>query len=323
MSKNVFDLSKDIRWCPGCGNYSILMNMKKTLSLLGISNENVVFISGIGCSGRFPYYINTNGFHTLHGRASAVATGLKMSRSDLIVWVVIGDGDGFSIGLSHILHMIRRNVNVNVLFINNKIYALTKGQYSPTSDRGSVTKSSPGGSIEDPINPLLLSLTLGATFVARVVDNDSDAFRLVVSDAIKHNGLSFIEVLQNCIVFNDGIYEDLRDKSKALKKVLYLENGKELFFGENKENAVIVDLAMKLGVIDNVKSNENMFIKHETGNENILQILLAKQSVYDLPYPLGIFRSFEKNTYEDCFKQNCNSNVYTNSFYDLFNRFKY
>ncbi|HFL8824408.1 MAG TPA: 2-oxoacid:ferredoxin oxidoreductase subunit beta [Candidatus Azoamicus sp. OHIO1] len=319
MNKNCFESSKSIRWCPGCGNYAILMAVEKALFSVGFSSDNVVFVSGIGCSGRFPYYINSHGFHTLHGRAPAVATGLKMVRDDLNVWVVVGDGDGFSIGLSHMLHMIRRNVSVNVLFINNKIYALTKGQYSPTSEKYSISKSSPYGSLENPINPVLLALTVGATFVARAIDNDSERLKLILIEASKHKGLAFIEVLQNCSVFNNGIFDSFKERDDKNNKLLFLKDNDYLVFGKNNEYALDLDENFKLRVVKNVNDNKNIMLKYKVFDENILQILLAKQSFIDSPFPVGIFRNFEKDTYEMLYKKQLNSHKAVSSISELFN----
>ena len=319
MNINYFKSSREVKWCPGCGNYAILKSMQKTLFFLGVKSEKIVFVSGIGCSGRFPYYINTHGFHTLHGRAPAVATGLRLMRSDLIVWIVIGDGDGFSIGLNHILHLVRRNINVNVLFINNKIYALTKGQYSPTSDRGSITKSSPHGSIEESINPLLMILSAGCSFVARTVDNDSKNFSSIIIEAMKHNGTSFIEVLQNCNIFNDGIYSNISNINKENDKLLYLNDKQFLYFGKNNNYCLVISDNLRFKIVSSVLSKDYIIPRHDITTENVLQLMLSKLSYNKSPFPLGIFRCVKKNTYEDNF-----NNAYIlkskkiNKFSDLF-----
>jgi len=300
MKKNInlFESCREVKWCPGCGNYAILRSMQKTMHSLGIPSEKVVFVSGIGCSGRFPYYINTYGFHTLHGRAPSVVTGLRSVRSDLIIWLVVGDGDGFSIGLSHILHMVRRNINVNVLFINNKVYALTKGQYSPTSDRGFVSKSSPYGSIENPINPLLMVLSAGCSFVARAIDSDAKNLRSVIVDAMNHQGTSFIEVLQNCNIFNNAVYSKLVDVETKYDRLLYLKNGEKLVFG--KENSLSLGLSKKMDfeVCQNDDVNYNLPI-HDTTDINILQLMLSKLSYSDIPFPVGIFRCVKHRVFND------------------------
>lgn len=319
LDKNYFESRREVKWCPGCGNYAILMSMQKTLFSLGLKNEKIVFISGIGCSGRFPYYINTYGFHTLHGRAPAIATGLKLMRPDLTVWIVVGDGDAFSIGLGHIIHLIRRNINVNILFINNKIYALTKGQYSPTSDEKVITKSSPYGSIENSINPLSIVLNSGCTFVARAVDNDHKNLKIIIEKAMKNNGTSFIEVLQNCNVFNNQIYNEVSDKNIREEKVLYLQDNKLLEFGEKEKYILIIDENLNL---NKIKSHEKEKIKinsiYNTQNENILQLMLAKIPYNQTPYPIGIFRDMQKNTYEERLKDKINISKKINTINDLF-----
>lgn len=313
---NYFESSREVKWCPGCGNYAILKAMQKTMHNLKIPREKVVFVSGIGCSGRFPYYINTYGFHTLHGRAPAVATGLSLARPDLTIWVVIGDGDGFSIGLSHVLHMIRRNVNVNVLFINNRVYALTKGQYSPTSEKGFVTKSSPYGSIEDAINPLSMVLSANCTFVARAVDNDFKNLSSVISDAISHQGLSFIEVLQNCNIFNNSVYLNISDTEKKKKNVLYLKHNENLFFGENNE--FCLDLSGMQLTVKSIDAHNKTFIKHDILKENIIQTMLAKISYNETPFPVGIFRAIKKHTFNEAYLKTTYKSKKINTFTDLF-----
>jgi 2-oxoglutarate ferredoxin oxidoreductase subunit beta len=296
---NSFESCREVKWCPGCGNYAILMTVQKTLQSLGISNKNTVFISGIGCSGRFPYYVNSYGFHTLHGRAPALATGLCLTRDDLNVWLVIGDGDGFSIGLAHVLHMVRRNINLNVLFINNKIYALTKGQYSPTTEKGTLTKSSPFGSLECSINPLLMILSAGCTFVARAVDNDSHRLKDLLLKGFNHKGTSFIEILQNCNVFNNKIYFDIADSENRLNKVMYLEHGKQLSFGNNNEKKLCLSKNLSFYVSEKESSDE--YLLHDANSYNFLQPMLASFSFYDTPFPLGLFRSVNRETHEESF----------------------
>ena len=313
---NSFESCREVKWCPGCGNYAILKAMQKTMHMLRIPREKVVFVSGIGCSGRFPYYINTYGFHTLHGRAPAIVTGLSLTRSDITIWLVIGDGDGFSIGLGHILHMVRRNVNVKVLFINNRIYALTKGQYSPTSDVGSITKSSPYGSIEKPINPLALILNAGCTFVARAIDNDFKNLSSIIIDAVNHKGTAFIEVLQNCNIFNNTIYENLSDIEKKQKHLLYLKHDKELIFGVNNELCLNMN-NMELKITSNNSSN-NTDIKHFLYNENILQIMLANLHYNSIPCPVGIFRALRIDTFNEAYNKSTRNSKKINKFTDLF-----
>lgn len=221
--RNDFVSDQEVRWCPGCGDYAILAAMQRTMPELNIPRENVVFVSGIGCSGRFPYYMNTYGFHTIHGRAPAVATGLKIARPELSVWVITGDGDGLSIGGNHLMHLLRRNIDVKVLLFNNRIYGLTKGQYSPTSEQGKITSTSPEGSLDHPINPIAFALTAGATFVARVLDVDAKGLSSVIKAAASHKGAAFIEIYQNCNIFNDGAFRNLSDKNLRDQNTQWLE----------------------------------------------------------------------------------------------------
>lgn len=223
LTRNDFVSNQEVRWCPGCGDYAILAAMQRTLPELNIPKENIVFVSGIGCSGRFPYYMNTYGFHTLHGRAPAVASGLKMTNPELSIWVITGDGDGLSIGGNHLMHMLRRNIDIKVLLFNNRIYGLTKGQYSPTSEQGKLTNTSPAGSLDRPLNPIAFALSAGATFVARALDVDAKNLGTIIKAAAKHKGSAFIEIYQNCNIFNDGTFANLTDKSTRDQNILWLE----------------------------------------------------------------------------------------------------
>ena len=216
LTRKDYASDQDVRWCPGCGDYAILAQVQKVMAQLGVERENTVFVSGIGCSSRFPYYMNTYGFHSIHGRAPALATGLKLARPDLSVWVVTGDGDGLSIGGNHLIHILRRNLNVNILLFNNEVYGLTKGQYSPTSRVGQVTKSSPHGSVDPPFDPLMLALGASATFVARTIDVETKHLGQVLQRAASYKGTSFVEILQNCPVFNDGVFDDVSDRATKL-----------------------------------------------------------------------------------------------------------
>src|SRR6185503_13125338 len=229
-----FASDQEIRWCPRCGDYSILAQMKKVLPKLGIPKEKIVFVSGIGCSSRFPYYLSTYGFHGIHGRAPAIATGLKITRPDLQVWVITGDGDGLSIGGNHLMHTIRRNVNLKIILFNNEIYGLTKGQYSPTSRQGTRTKSSPLGSIDNPLRPLSVAIGAEATFVARTIDVDINHLTETLKRAASHKGTAFVEIYQNCKIFNDGVFDYTTDKSVKADNALYLEHGKPLLFGKDR-----------------------------------------------------------------------------------------
>ena len=226
-AKANFASDQDVRWCPGCGDYAILAQMKKVLPEIGVPREKVVFISGIGCASRFPYYINSYGFHTIHGRAPAVATGVKLANPELSVWIITGDGDSLSIGGNHLLHLCRRNLNVNIILFNNQIYGLTKGQYSPTSPVGKRTKTTPYGSLDTPFNPMSLVLGAGASFVARTIDRDTKHMAATFKRAAAHKGCSFVEVYQNCIIFNDGAFQSVTDPKIKQENLLYLEDGRE------------------------------------------------------------------------------------------------
>ena len=237
-TKKDFQTDQEIRWCPGCGDYAILSAVQMVFAELGVPREQFVFISGIGCSSRFPYYMNTFGFHTIHGRAPAVATGIKLVRPDLDVWVVTGDGDSLSIGGNHTIHMLRRNVGLKVLMFNNKIYGLTKGQYSPTSEIGKKTKSTPYGTTDRPFNPISLAIGSEATFVARSVDIFQQHLRETLKKAAAHQGAAYVEILQNCNIFNDGAWENLTEKDARSEKVVQLEHGKPLIFGKKRDKGI-------------------------------------------------------------------------------------
>src|SRR5688500_11122973 len=251
MKATDYASDQEIRWCPGCGDYSILLQTKKVFAKLGLDRTKTVFISGIGCSSRFPYYMNTYGFHSIHGRAPTFATGLKLARPDLSIWVVTGDGDGLSIGGNHLMHIIRRNVDVKILLFNNRIYGLTKGQYSPTSEQGKKTKSTPMGAPDYPIRPLSIAIGAEATFVARSIDMDVKHLEYVLERAAKHKGTAFVEIYQNCNIFNDGAFEYATDKTTKSETTIYLEQGKPLVFGQTGDKGIrlremnpeVVDLA--------------------------------------------------------------------------------
>ncbi|MFZ1312585.1 MAG: 2-oxoacid:ferredoxin oxidoreductase subunit beta, partial [Chitinophagaceae bacterium] len=236
-----FATDQEVRWCPGCGDYSILAQVQKVMPTLGIPKENIVFISGIGCSSRFPYYMNTYGMHSIHGRAAAIASGLKASRPELSVWIVTGDGDSLSIGGNHTIHILRRNFDVNILLFNNQIYGLTKGQYSPTSEEHKITKSTPMGSIDHPFNPAALALGADATFVARTMDRDPKHLQAMLLRANGHKGASFLEIYQNCNIFNDGAFEIFTEKGSKPAETLFLEQGKPLVFGAANDKGIKLD----------------------------------------------------------------------------------
>lgn len=300
-----FSSDQDVRWCVGCGDYSILAQMKKVLKELALPREKVVFISGIGCSSRFPYYLNTYGFHTIHGRAPAVATGVKLANPDLSVWVITGDGDGLSIGGNHLLHLFRRNLDVNVILFNNQIYGLTKGQYSPTSPLGKVTKTSPFGSLDAPVNPISLALGSSTTFVARTMDRDPKHMVNTFKRAHEHKGCSFVEVYQNCNIYNDGIYFPLTEQETKPDNVVYLEHGEPLIFG--KENNIGIDLKgfeFEKITLKSESDKEKLFRHDEKKNDPSYAFMLSRLTEDpDLPTPLGVFRAVDHESFDTMFHQ--------------------
>jgi 2-oxoglutarate/2-oxoacid ferredoxin oxidoreductase subunit beta len=295
-----FASDQDVRWCPGCGDYSILAQMKKMLPTLGIPREKTVFISGIGCSSRFPYYMNTYGIHSIHGRAPAVATGLKACRPDLSVWVITGDGDGLSIGGNHLMHCIRRNLDVNIVLFNNRIYGLTKGQYSPTSPLGKITKSTPAGAIDNPLHPLSIAIGCEASFVARSIDVNIKHLGMVLKRAAEHRGTSFVEVYQNCNVFNDGAFEYATARETKSETTLELEHGKPLIFGKNREKGIRLN-GMTPEIVELGKGiNEDDLLFHdERAAEPSLAYLLSRFRHPEFPEPIGVFRAVDKPRYEE------------------------
>ncbi|MBI3233627.1 MAG: 2-oxoacid:ferredoxin oxidoreductase subunit beta [Bacteroidetes bacterium] len=298
-----FASDQDVRWCPGCGDYSILKQVQTVMPDLGRKKEEFVFISGIGCSSRFPYYMDTFGMHSIHGRATAIATGLKASRPELSVWIITGDGDSLSIGGNHFIHLLRRNLDVNILLFNNQIYGLTKGQYSPTSEEGKITKSTPYGSVDHPFNPIALSLGADATFVARSMDRDPKHLQSVITKGYHHKGTSLIEIYQNCNVFNDGAFEIFTEKSSKKMETLMVEDGKPLTFGENNEKGIILDgFKPKIVSLENGHSANDLWIHDETDQVkgNILSRFFDDPTKEDhLPRPFGVFYRQERPTYED------------------------
>ncbi len=305
LTKKDFDPGIDVRWCPGCGDYSILANVQRTLPSFGVPRENFVFISGIGCSSRFPYYMNTYGFHTIHGRAPAFASGLKANRPDLDVWLITGDGDSLSIGGNHLIHILRRNINVNIILFNNRIYGLTKGQYSPTSEVGKVTTSTPMGSIDAPFKPLSLALGAEASFVARCVDTDAKGTKAVLEAAHAHNGTSLIEVYQNCNVFNDGAFVNITNKNDKFNKQLHLEAGKPMLFGKNKDKGIVMKdgrlAAVNLG--EDGVDEADVLIHDPTNPDPSMAFWLTRSEQPELPVPMGVFRSVERPNYDSVFNQ--------------------
>jgi len=295
-----FASDQDIRWCPGCGDYSILAQMKKVLPEVGVAPEKTVFVSGIGCSSRFPYYINSYGIHSIHGRAPAIATGLKVSRPDLTVWVITGDGDALSIGGNHFLHVLRRNLDINYVLFNNRIYGLTKGQYSPTSIEGQVTKSTPMGSVDHPLNPILLALGANATFIARSVDSNVKHLGATLKRAAAHKGTSFVEVYQNCNVFNDGAFSYAQNKATRDDATIELEQGKPMIFGKDRDKGIRMN-GLSPEVVDLSKSGikEDDLLFHDEHGDVMHAFLLARLIQPDFPEPIGVFRDVQAATFEE------------------------
>jgi 2-oxoglutarate ferredoxin oxidoreductase subunit beta len=296
-----FASDQDVRWCPGCGDYSILAQAQRIFPDLGIPKEKIVWVSGIGCSSRFPYYMNTYGFHGIHGRAAAIATGIKLSQPDLSVWVATGDGDLLSIGGNHFIHTCRKNVDLKILLFNNRIYGLTKGQYSPTSEKGKITKSTPFGSIDYPFNPVTLAIGANCSFVARSIDRDPKHLQSVIKRAAEHNGTAFIEIYQNCNIFNDGAFELLTEKDTKDDNILVLEHDKPMVFGKNKDKGIIVDgtTPKVVSIADGKYSINDLLVHNEFDNSVVLAYLLGQMSNEpEFPTPIGIFRQVEKPTYD-------------------------
>ena len=294
-----FASDQDVRWCPGCGDYSILAQMKKVLPTLGVPREKIVFISGIGCSSRFPYYMNTYGMHSIHGRAPAFATGLKSTRPDLQVWVITGDGDGLSIGGNHFIHCMRRNLDINVVMFNNSIYGLTKGQYSPTSPTGHVTKSTPMGSLDHPLSPTTVALAAEATFVARSIDFNVKHLGETLKRASQHKGTSFVEVYQNCNVFNDGAWEYMTDKEVKADNVLELKQGEPLIFGKERDKGIRLNgIDPEVVQLSDVSESE-LLVHDEHAASSTYASLLSRLRYPAFPEPIGVFRSVQRTCYEE------------------------
>lgn len=305
-----FSSDQDVRWCPGCGDYSVLAQVQRTMPELNIPKEKTVFISGIGCSSRFPYYMDTYGFHGIHGRATAIATGLKIARPDLSVWVATGDGDGLSIGGNHMIHTLRRNVDLNIMLFNNQIYGLTKGQYSPTSEFGKVTKSTPYGSVDLPFNPALLALGAAGTFVARSMDRDPKHLQSVIKRAAEHKGTSFIEIYQNCNVFNDGAFFQFTEKETKSDSVVFLEHGKPLIFGKENDKGIKLDgfSPVVVSLKDGSHSANDLLIHNE--KDSTLAFILANMTYHaELPRPFGIFLAIDRPRYEDEIAKQIDSSI--------------
>lgn len=298
-----FATDQEVRWCPGCGDYSILAQVQKIMPLVGVPKEDIVIISGIGCSSRFPYYMNTYGMHSIHGRATAIATGLKASRPELSVWIVTGDGDSLSIGGNHTIHLLRRNLDVNILLFNNQIYGLTKGQYSPTSEEHKITKSTPLGSIDHPFNPAALAMGADATFIARSMDRDPKHLQNMLTRSYQHRGASFLEIYQNCNIFNDGAFEVFTEKSTKAEEALFLEQGKPLTFGAGGSKGIKLDGFKPVVVnLNDGYSADDLWIHDETDfyKAQMLTRMFDDPRVEGhFPRPFGIFYETERACYED------------------------
>lgn len=297
LTRKDFVSDQEVKWCPGCGDYGVLAAIQKTMPTIGVPKEKIVFISGIGCSSRFPYYMNTYGFHTIHGRAPAIATGVKLANPELSVWVITGDGDALSIGGNHFIHAIRRNHDIKIVLFNNEIYGLTKGQASPTSQVGSVTKSTPYGSIDNPFNPVALALGAEATFVARTYDKNQSHMSDVFSKAAAHKGIAFIEVLQNCVIFNDGAHDPVIGKEVRDESIIAIENGQPLLFGANKDKGIIIDGANPQ-VVNVADVGVDKLHVHNSGKlTSDYAYLLARMKLPNFPVPMGVFRDVDKPVY--------------------------
>ncbi len=295
-----FASDQDVRWCPGCGDYSILAQTKKVLAKIGAKRENTVFVSGIGCSSRFPYYLNTYGFHGIHGRAPGIASGIRIANPELSVWVITGDGDGLSIGGNHLLHAIRRNMNLKILLFNNRIYGLTKGQYSPTSPFGKKTRATPQGSIDFPLHPLSVAIGAEATFVARTMDVNVKHLEHVLERAARHKGTAFVEIYQNCHIFNNGAFEYASGKETKDDTTIYLEHNKPLVFGKERDKGIRLNgMDPEIVTLGDGITEDDLLFHDERQAEPSLAYLLSRMHYPQFPEPMGVFRCVERPTYEE------------------------
>ena len=299
MNAKDYASDQEVRWCPGCGDYVVLATMQRLLAELGAVKENTVFITGIGCASRFVYYIDTYGFHTIHGRATAVATGLKAMRPELDVWIVTGDGDSLSIGLGHLLHLMRRNIDVKILLLNNEIYGLTKGQFSPTSKLGTISSSSPYGTVDQPFNPVKLALAAECSFVARTMDPDPKHLTQVLRQAALHKGTAFVEVLQNCNVYNFDAFAKYRDQQFRAKNCIYLEDNAVVKFGAQAEHALTIENLQPKIVANSLDVDGQNLLIHQESSNSQGAIILAELGEPDFPLVLGIFRAIGRQTHTD------------------------
>jgi 2-oxoglutarate/2-oxoacid ferredoxin oxidoreductase subunit beta len=314
QTKRDFTSDQEVRWCPGCGDYAVLATMQGFLPELGLKRENIVFVSGIGCSSRFPYYMDTYGMHSIHGRAPAIATGLAVSRPDLSVWVVTGDGDALSIGGNHLIHALRRNVNLKILLFNNRIYGLTKGQYSPTSETGKITKSTPAGSVDTPFNPVSLALGAEATFVARTLDSDRKHLTSVLRAAAEHRGTALVEIYQNCPIFNDGAFDVLKDRDSAQGRLLHLVDGEPVALGSQESRQVVVRTPSgSFAVVPEADADPAVVVRHDAADPDpSQQFALSRLDGPDMAHvPVGIFRDVRRPTYDDQVREQVSAAVAT------------
>jgi 2-oxoglutarate ferredoxin oxidoreductase subunit beta len=298
--KKDFANDNEVRWCPGCGDYSILSSLQLALTKVGKKKEDIVCVSGIGCSSRFPYYMGTYGYHTIHGRAPAIATGLKLANPDLSLWIITGDGDGMSIGGNHLIHTLRRNINMNILLFNNEIYGLTKGQYSPTTEKGKITKTSPYGSIDHPFNPGKLAIGAGATFIAKSIDTDPKHMTDIMIEADKHKGISFVEIYQNCVIFNDKAHDVYTNRQTREDNTLYVEHGKKMIFGKDKNKGIMLK-GFNLEVVTIGENNVTVddIVVHDKFNPILAFQLLENSNPPEFPMAIGVLYQQEKSTYEE------------------------
>jgi 2-oxoglutarate/2-oxoacid ferredoxin oxidoreductase subunit beta len=304
LSRKDFVTDQEVRWCPGCGDYSILAQTQKVMPDFGYPRENIVFVSGIGCSGRLPYYVNTYGFHSIHGRAPTLATGLKAARPDLMVWVITGDGDALSIGGNHILHSLRRNVDIKIVMFNNRIYGLTKGQYSPTSELGKRTKSSPVGTIDTPLNPMSVALAAEASFVARSVDTDVYHLQETLNRAGYHKGAAFVEVLQNCNIFNDGAWRAFTDREVRDDRMLVLKHGEPMIFGKDKDKGIRLNgMQPEVVQLGNGVTEKDLLVHDEKAPDPYLAWMLSRIYYPDFPVPVGVLRAVERPTHSELMEE--------------------
>lgn len=296
-----FSTDQDVRWCPGCGDYAILSAMQKALPQIGKEKKDIVFISGIGCSSRFPYYVETYGFHSIHGRAPAIATGVKLGNPTLSVWQITGDGDALAIGGNHFVHVLRRNVDINIILFNNEIYGLTKGQFSPTSKTGIQTKSSPHGTVDKAFNPGKLAIGAGATFFARVVDVEPKKMVEIFIEAEKHRGASLVEILQNCVIFNDKVFSAITDKETKNDNQLWLEHGKPMLFGKDNSKGIRLN-GLKLEIVtvgENGITESDVLVHDAYCEDEALHNMLANMSLPEMPVAFGVIRSVKASTFND------------------------